>query len=90
MAQAKTLTQAELDQILRYVSTKKYPQRDRAMILTSFWSGLRVAEIASLKMGDVLNVDGSIKNEIRLSAAQTKGGQPVIPPLTTALRSRVN
>ena len=76
MAQAKTLTQAELDQILRYVSTKKYPQRDRAIILTSFWSGLRVAEIASLKMGDVLNIDGSIKNEIRLSAAQTKGGQP--------------
>ena len=27
-------------------------------------------------MGDVLNLDGSIKNEIRLSAAQTKGKYP--------------
>ena len=76
MAQAKTLTQAELDQVLRYASTKKYPERNRALILTSFLTGMRVAEIASLRMGDVLNQDGSIKNEIRLSAEQTKGGHP--------------
>ena len=76
MAQAKTLTQAELDQVLRYVSTKKYGLRDRAIILTSFLGGLRVAEIASLTMGDVVNPDGTIKNEIRLSAAQTKGKYP--------------
>lgn len=76
MAQAKTLTQAELDQVLRYASTKKYPERNRALILTSFLTGMRVAEIASLTMGDVLNQDGSIKNEIRLSAQQTKGGHP--------------
>ena len=75
MAQAKTFTQAELDQVLRYVSTKKYAIRDRAMILTSFWSGMRVGEISQLKMGDVLNEDGSIRNEVRLSAAQTKGDQ---------------
>ena len=76
MAQAKTLSQTELDLVLNYVSTKKYALRDRALILTSFLGGLRVAEIASLKMGDVLNLDGSIKNEIRLSAAQTKGKYP--------------
>jgi len=76
MAQAKTLSQTELDQVLEYVSTKKYALRDRAIILTSFLGGLRVAEIASLKMGNVLNPDGSIKNEIRLSAAQTKGKYP--------------
>ena len=76
MAQAKTLTQAELDQVLRYVSTRKFPERNRAIILTSFWSGLRVGEIASLKIQDVVNEDGTIKAEIRLSAEQTKGGQP--------------
>ena len=76
MAQAKTLSQAELDQVLNYVSTKKYALRDRAIVLTSFLGGLRVAEIASLTMGDVVNPDGSIKNEIRLSAAQTKGKHP--------------
>jgi integrase/recombinase XerD len=29
MAQAKVVTQAELDQVLRYVSTKRYAKRDR-------------------------------------------------------------
>lgn len=76
MAQAKTLSQAELDQVLEYVSTKKYALRDRAIVLTSFLGGLRVAEIASLTMGDVVNPDGTIKNEIRLSAEQTKGKYP--------------
>ena len=75
MAQAKTFTQSELDQVLRYVSTKKYGLRDRAIILTSFWSGMRCGEIAKLKMGDVLNDDNTLKSEVRLSAEQTKGNQ---------------
>ena len=73
MAQAKTLTQAELDQVLRYVSNTRYSIRNRAMLLTSFFSGMRVGEIAALKISDVRNDDGTIKNEIRLTAAQTKG-----------------
>ena len=76
MAQAKTLTQVEIDQVLRYASTRQYPERNRALILTSFYLGLRVAEISLLKRGDIINEDGSIKNEIRLSASQTKGGHP--------------
>jgi integrase/recombinase XerD len=75
MAQAKTFTQSELDQVLHFVSTRKYALRDRAIILTSFWSGMRCGEISKLRMGDVLNDDGTFKNEIRLSAEQTKGNQ---------------
>ena len=74
MAQAKTLTQSEIDQVLRYANTRQYPERNRALILSSFYLGLRVAEISLLKLGDVANDDGTIKNEIRLSGAQTKGG----------------
>ena len=73
MAQAKVVTQVELDQVLRYLSAKRYAKRDRCLILTSFWSGMRVGEIAQLKMRDVANEDGTIKSEIRLSASQTKG-----------------
>jgi integrase/recombinase XerD len=82
MAQAKTLTTAELEQVLRYISTTKYAERNRAMLLMGFWAGLRVKEIAQLKMGDVINDDGTIKSEIRLSAAQTKGndGRTVFLP----------
>lgn len=74
MAQAKTLTQAEFDQVLRYISQKqRYGVRNRTMLFTSFYSGMRVGEIAALRVCDVCNDDGSIKNEVRLNASQTKG-----------------
>ena len=54
MAQAKTLTITELEQVLRYISSTTYAERNRAMLLMGYWAGLRVKEIAQLKMGDVL------------------------------------
>lgn len=82
MAQAKSLTQAEIDQVLRYISTKRFAFRDRAMFLTSCWSGMRVKEIAALRIKDVVNEDGTVKAEVRLSAEQTKGkhGRTVFLP----------
>lgn len=72
MAKAKALTQAEIDQVLRYVANTRYATRNRMLILISIWSGMRVAEIASLKISDVMNDDGNVKHEIRLKAEQTK------------------
>jgi integrase/recombinase XerD len=46
------------------------------MFLSGLWSGMRVGEIASLRVSDVVNTDGSIKAEVRLTAEQTKGRQP--------------
>ena len=89
MAQAKTLTQAELDQVLRYVSTKRYAKRDRCLILTSFWSGMRVGEIAYLKMGDAINTDGTVKGEIRLSASQTKGNTARVVFIPNKLKTEI-
>jgi len=89
MAQAKTLTQSELDQILRFVSTKRYAKRDRCLILTSFWSGMRVSEIASLKMGDVINSDGTIKSEIKLNASQTKGNTARVVFIPQKLKTEI-
>jgi len=73
MAQAKTLIKDELDRVLNVVIEGRYPARDRAMIMVSFLSGMRVGEIASLKIGDVIENDGRIKNEVRLKPEQTKG-----------------
>jgi integrase/recombinase XerD len=44
-------------------------------VLTSFLSGMRVGEIASLRYSDVVSADGTIKSEIHLSAEQTKGNE---------------
>jgi integrase/recombinase XerD len=73
MAQAKSLTPNEIDQILRYIATKKMGYRDRVMFLITVWSGMRIKEVASLRIRDVMNEDGSIKGEIRLTPDMTKG-----------------
>lgn len=72
--QAKTLTLTELRRVLDYVATRKHSARNRAMLLTTHYAGLRVGEAASLRFNDVVDANGSIRNEVRLSAAQTKGG----------------
>jgi len=70
---AKALTQNEIDQMLRYIATKKMGYRDRVMFLMTTWSGMRIKEVASLRIRDVRNEDGSIKGEIRLTPDMTKG-----------------
>jgi len=81
--------QAELDQVLRYVATKQYPERNRLLVLVSFWSGMRVGEIAALRIVDVRNDDGSIKQEVRLSTEQTKGRFARVVFLNDRLRSEI-
>lgn len=38
--QAKTLTQTELRRVLDYVATRKHAARNRAIIMTTFLSGI--------------------------------------------------
>jgi integrase/recombinase XerD len=73
--QAKTLTQQELRRVLDYIATRKHSIRNRALVLTSFLSGMRVGEIASLRYSNIVSSDGTIKNEIHLTAEQTKGNE---------------
>jgi integrase/recombinase XerD len=73
MAQAKTLTASELDQILNYINTRKYTARNRSMMLLTHWAGLRIGEVACLRWCDVTNSDGQVKDEIRLLPDMTKG-----------------
>ena len=73
MAQAKTLTDRELKKVLNFIACHKHAARNRAMLLTTHWSGMRVGEVAALLISDVMNSDGTIKSEVRLLAEQTKG-----------------
>ena len=61
-----SIEENQFNQLLSYLKTTKYSKRNRLMVLFSFYGGLRVGEIASLKVDDVLNNDGSIKSEIKL------------------------
>ena len=70
--QAKTLTAEELRRVLDYVATRKHSARNRALVLTSFYSGCRVGELSSLLYSDVIDSDGKVRDEIRLRAEDTK------------------
>ena len=73
--QAKTLNSTELRRVLDYVATRKHAIRNRALVTTTFLSGMRVGEVASLRFKDVIDADGNVRNEIRLTAEQTKGNE---------------
>ena len=70
--QAKTLSNDEIRKVLDYVATRKHSERNRAMIYTIFNTGMRVSEVANLRFKDVVDGDGAVRREIRLSAEDTK------------------
>ena len=61
MAQAKTLTKDELSRVLDYINTRRFAQRNRAMMLLTHLAGLRIGEVACLRWSDVTNQDGTVK-----------------------------
>ena len=73
MAQAKTLTKEEIARVLDFITTRKYAARNRAMMLLTHLAGLRIGEVACLRWSDVMNLEGAVKDEIRLLPDMTKG-----------------
>lgn len=73
MSQARVLNPTELRRVLDYVATRRHNARNRATLLLTHYAGMRVAEVAALRINDVLNSDNTIKTEIRLMPNQTKG-----------------
>lgn len=70
--QAKTLNQNEIRRVLDYIATRKHSARNRALVLTSVYSGCRVGELSSLTYADTVDAEGKVRNEIRLKAENTK------------------
>jgi len=73
MSQARVLSPQELRRVLDYVATRRHAARNRVMLLLTHYTGMRVGEVAALRINDVLNGDNTIKDEVRLLPEQTKG-----------------
>ena len=86
--QAKTLTKAQVDAALGYLSNTRHPLRNRAILLLSVKAGLRAKEIERLTWDMVTTSDGDIGTAIHLTneASKGSGGGRVIP-LNKELRS---
>jgi integrase/recombinase XerD len=72
MKQARTLTQQEIKVLLATIASGPHALRNRTMMLLTHWAGLRVGEVAALRIKDVVDADGKVLTEIRLLPEQTK------------------
>jgi len=74
MKQAKVLSDKELKKVIDYIDAfDRHSERNRAIILLTHYCGMRVSEVASLLVSDVVNNKGEINDVIHLTADQTKG-----------------
>jgi len=89
MAQAKSLTPAELDKVLTYIAQNANAQRNRMMMLLTVAGGLRVSEIAGLSIADVRNADGTVKSEFYLASSRVKHGNARYIYLNTRLQEEL-
>jgi integrase/recombinase XerD len=71
--QARVLNEKEIRKVLLYIANHKHASRNRCLFLFTHLVGTRVGETAKLRICDVLASDGDIRDEVRLSAEQTKG-----------------
>jgi integrase/recombinase XerD len=74
MAAAKSLTPAELEQVLAYTAAHANSLRNRVMLIMTVAAGLRVSEVAGLVLGDVLDSAGAVRSEIHLATHRVKHG----------------
>jgi integrase/recombinase XerD len=87
--QAKTLSAADVNDLLVFASCTRNPLRNRVIVLLSAKAGLRAGEIANLTWDMVLDATGQISGVIELHDRAAKKGSgrliPIHPDLRAAL-----
>lgn len=89
MKQARVLTDAEFKRLMAVVAQRKHAARDKMAIMLSHFAGLRVGEVAALLVRDVIDGDGAVREQLRLSAEITKGGHARTVFLNEKLRKEI-
>ena len=87
--QAKVLSSSEIRKVLDYCATRKHSARNRALVLMMFNTGMRVSEVASLRVKDVVDNEGHVKNEICLLAENTKTNEARVVFVNEKLRKEL-
>jgi integrase len=87
--QAKTLSSADVNDLLLFASCTRQPLRNRVIVLLSAKAGLRAGEIANLTWDMVLDPTDRVSGviELRDDAAKKRSGRciPMHPDLRSAL-----
>ena len=80
--QAATITDSKLNQLLKLVSIGKHGERNQTIMALSHYLALRSKELASLRISDVMDDKGNLREVLRLKANYTKGNKHRDLPLT--------
>ena len=89
MKQAPVLSERDKQRVLQSLHRHSYPARNRCMLMLSWLAGMRAAEIAALRIGDVLDGEGGVRTEIMLKPQQTKGSKARTVLVNTQLRGEL-
>ena len=87
--QARVLSDQELEHLLAAMAKTRYAERNRVAIMLSHLAGMRVAEIANLKLADVLDDHGRIREHIVLRAPPSDHGEMRLVPISSRLRKEL-
>lgn len=71
--QVKTLNERELQRLLEYTAKTKQAKHNSAILLLTHLAGIRIGEVAAMRVCDVLASGNTVRDKINLSATQTKG-----------------
>lgn len=71
---ASVLSADEFKRLLRVLSSNRYTKRDTLLILFSFGLGLRALEMAAIRINQVIDTDGSVIENLKLTT--TKNQKP--------------
>lgn len=89
MGQARTLNDGEFNWMLDQIEHQPHARRNIMMLKLLHGAGLRVGELAALKVADVVNINGVIRDQIILQPHQTKGHDQRTVYLSEKLKSEL-
>lgn len=89
MGQAWVLTDSDIRRVIRIVETTRHAERNRLAFVLSIFAGMRIGEIAALRIGDVVTGQRDVRREIKLTAHQTKGSKGRTVVLSNRVRREI-
>jgi integrase/recombinase XerD len=87
--QAKTLSKAQIEAVVGFLNSTRYPIRNRVIFFLSVKAGLRAKEIANLTWPMVTDPTGAVSDFIRLENRASKGRSGRIIPINSTLREEL-
>ena len=89
MKQAKLLNTNEFKRLVAVIDSKRHAVRNHTVVALSFYAGLRACEIAGLRVGDVYEASGTVRDSFYLRAEQTKSSEARTELLNTQLQGEL-